>query len=120
MAADIAQVIAGLDEINSPRAFYKQLVDWINKFDENLGNDHEVGMKYISFSQTYEFHLSQIHYCHPSLIIFKGTTLENEDVELIQHVNQVSILLVKMQLRDSNKPKLKNRFGPQPNQSPNS
>jgi hypothetical protein len=116
-----AQVITAIYDKNSPEAFYNQLVALLNDCDKHLGDDHEVAVKLANFSQTDALYLSSLHYNSPFLITFILTDQkDNQDFVLIQHINQVSILLSKLPLRDSKKPKQKNRFGFQPNQSPNS
>lgn len=76
--------------------FHKRLITWINEFDKSLDNDHEVGVRLVSFGQSVVFHLTDIGYWNPFLISFTGTTDDGDPVELIQHVNQISILLMKL------------------------
>jgi len=85
--------------------FYKRLVEWIRDFDESLDNDHEVGVRLVSFGQTLVFHLQDMGYWNPFLISFWGVTEDGQDVQLIQHVNQISILLMKVPRKDLDKPK---------------
>jgi hypothetical protein len=116
-----AELINSLYSKNNTEAFYNQLVASLNEYDEMMGDDHEVGVKLANFSQTDAFYLSSIHYNSPFLITFILSQKDSqENVVVIQHINQVSISIFKLSLRDSNKPKQKNRFGLQPNQSPNS
>lgn len=116
-----AELINSLDKQNNTQAFYNQLVASLNEYDEMMGDDHEVGVKLANFSQTDAFYLSSLNYNSPFLITFMLSQKDSqENVVVIQHINQVSISIIKLPLRDSNKPKRKNRFGPQPNQSPNS
>jgi hypothetical protein len=61
-----------------------------------LDNEHEVGVRVVNFGQTVVFSLEDMRYCDPSLISFIGRTQEGQPVELIQHVNQISILLMKL------------------------
>ncbi|MBD3675556.1 MAG: hypothetical protein HUJ26_18750 [Planctomycetaceae bacterium] len=90
---------------NSASAFYQRLTKWIAEFDQELDEAHEVGVRLVSFGQTVSFHLEDIGYWNPSLISFKGTSVEGEPVELIQHVNQISILLMKLPRKDPESPK---------------
>ncbi|MBE9233896.1 hypothetical protein IQ231_20050 [Cuspidothrix issatschenkoi LEGE 03284] len=116
-----AQVIASIYNSNSTEAFYNQLVALLNDYDGRIGDDHEVGVKLANFGQTDAFYLSSLHYNPPFLITFILSQEDSqENVVVIQHINQVSISLVKLAIRDSHKPKQKNRFGFQPNQSSNS
>lgn len=90
---------------NLASEFHKRLIEWIQKFDEDLDQEHEVGVRLVSFGQTVTFHLEHIGYWDPSLISFSGFTDTGDPVELIQHVSQISILLLKMKRKDPEKPK---------------
>ena len=85
--------------------FHKRLVKWITEFDNSLDNDHEVAVRLVSFGQTLVFHLQGMGYWNPFLISFWGVTDDGQDVQLIQHVNQISILLLKVPRKDLDKPK---------------
>jgi hypothetical protein len=104
-------VIPKMPEIHIPTnpnlasEFHKRLVTWINAFDKGLDNAHEVGVRLVSFGQSFTFHLEDIGYWNPSLISFKGHSDNGEPVELIQHVSQISILLLTMKRPDPTKPK---------------
>jgi hypothetical protein len=97
------------DEQNHASEFQKRLVEWIKEFDETLDEEHEVGARLVNFGESISFHIQSIGYWNPSLIVFNGLTKNNEPVELIQHVSQISILLMKLPKIDPNKPK--HRFG---------
>lgn len=55
---------------------------------------HEVGVRLVTFGQSVEFYLDDIGYYNPSLIRFCGTMAEGTQVQLVQHVTQISILLM--------------------------
>jgi hypothetical protein len=93
-------------ESNYASEFHKRLMKWINDFNASLDDKHEVGLRLVSFGQTVTFHLQDLGYWDPSLISFSGTTETGEPVELIQHVSQISILLMKMQRLQPEKPKV--------------
>ena len=99
-----------LERSNFASEFHKRLVKWIDDYDSSLDQDHEVGVRLVSFGQTVVFHLNDISYWNPSLISFIGLTNEGEPVELIQHVSQISILLMKLKRLDTSKPKKKIGF----------
>lgn len=90
---------------NLASEFYERLVKWIQDFDDSLDQDHEVGIRLVSFGETVKFHLQDIGYWNPSLISFKGVTEQGNPVELIQNVSQISILLIKVQRQDTSQPK---------------
>ena len=74
--------------------FHKRLVDHINEFDEQLDQEHEVGMRLVSFGQSIQFAVRDIGYYNPKLICFYGELDNGSKVQLIQHVNQISFLLL--------------------------
>ena len=92
-------------EANYASEFHKRLVKWINDFNASLDNEHEVGVRLVSFGQTVVFHLEDIGYWNPSLITFSGKTEEGKPVELIQHVSQISILLTRLPRENPSTPK---------------
>ncbi len=98
-------VLRDIAEANLANEFFKQLVKRIRDFDASLDETHEVGVRLVSYGQTLVFHLEQIGYSNPSLIMFRGTTDNGEFVEVIQHVTQISILLMRLPLREPEKPK---------------
>jgi hypothetical protein len=97
-------------EANYASEFHKRLVAWINDFDSQLDQQHEVGVRLVSFGQTVVFHLADISYWNPSLIVFKGAMEDGQPVELIQHVSQISILLMRLPRKDPNQPKTRIGF----------
>lgn len=92
-------------EANYASEFHKRLVEWISVFDAALDQAHEVGIRLVTFGQTVVFHLNNIGYWNPSLISFSGVTEDGSPVELIQHVSQISVLLMKLPRKDPSKPK---------------
>ncbi len=59
----------------------------------------------MNFGQSITFHIEDIGYWNPSLITFTGQTETDEPVELIQHVSQISVLLMKLKRKDMQQPK---------------
>lgn len=90
---------------NLASEFHTRLIKWIHDFDSELDHEHEVGVRLVSFGQTITFHLHDIGYWNPSLISFYGSMENGDPVVLIQHVSQISILLVKMKREDPTLPK---------------
>lgn len=95
---------------NLTSEFSRRLVSWITEFETSLDKEHEVGVRLVSFGQTVTFNLEKVHYWSPSLILFSGTTDSEDLVELIQHVSQISILLMKCKRKDPSKAKQKIGF----------
>ncbi|WP_421231584.1 DUF6173 family protein [Aeromonas sp. 603079] len=85
--------------------FHRRLIEWINDFHRSLDEEHEVGARLVSFGQTVTFHIDDIGYWNPSLISFQGKNENGEVVELIQHVSQISVLLVALKRENIHQPK---------------
>jgi hypothetical protein len=85
--------------------FHRRLINWINDFHKSLDNEHEVGAQLVNFGQTVTFHIKDVGYWNPSLISFEGENEQGETIKLVQHVSQISILLVAMKRNNATKPK---------------
>ena len=86
-------VTAKVAKANYASTFAKILLQKIQEFDTNLGEDFEVGVKLVSFGQTVIITVQSIGYQDPSLIVFNGIEEDGSLLELIQHVSQISFLL---------------------------
>jgi hypothetical protein len=53
-----------------------------------------VALKLVSFGETVTIIVDDIGYWNPSLICFYGVSVKGERVQLIQHVSQISFLLI--------------------------
>lgn len=109
-ATDATILLAKLHQANCASAFANQLIAQIRRFDEALDLAQEVGMQLVSFGQSVTFHVAEIAYCNPSLIIFKGWMDNGRRVELTQHVSQISFLLIALPRLNPEKPKRKIGF----------
>lgn len=86
-------------------ALYETIAEWMEDFHASLDDEHEVGVRLVSFGREVVFHIEDMGYANPSLITFRGTSTEGNPVELIQHVSQISVLLVKLPRLDPSRPK---------------
>ena len=77
-------------------AFYDRLVSYIINFEKELKEDEEIGARLVSFGETMIIHIDDLGYWNPSLISFYGRDNNEREVQLIQHVSQISILLMKV------------------------
>ena len=97
-------VIPNIPEIKIPEiknhnfadAFYDRLISYIVDFEKDLKTDEEVGARLVSFGETIIIHIDKLGYWNPSLICFYGRDSNDREVQLIQHVTQISILLMKV------------------------
>src|SRR5690348_14703814 len=79
---------------NTASNFAKHIMNAIRAHEMTLDNAHEVGARLVSFGQAVVFHLKEIQYADPSLIFFSGETENGQPVTLIQHISQISVLLM--------------------------
>lgn len=90
---------------NFANEFYKRLIVWINDFHRSLEDGYEVGGQLASFGKNIEFHFTDISYWNPSLISFTGVLEDGSPVELVQHVSQINILLIRKKSLSPDNPK---------------
>ncbi|MGB2927089.1 MAG: DUF6173 family protein [Limnothrix sp.] len=89
-----SEFLADFQRASLASEFAKQLRNQIANFDQSLDEKHEVGMKLVSFGSSIKLHVSDVGYCNPGTILFWGLIEDGNKVELIQHVSQVSLLLI--------------------------
>ena len=109
-AVDATILLAEFQQANCASEFAKQLLCQIRRFDENLDTSEEVGMRLVSFGQSVTFHVAEISYYNPSLIVFSGFMDDGRQVELNQHVSQISFLLLALPRLNPEEPKRKIGF----------
>ena len=81
---------------NLADAFYERLVSIIVDFEKNLKSDEEVGARLVSFGETIIIHIDDLGYWNPSLIYFYGRDNNDREIQLVQHISQISVLLMKV------------------------
>lgn len=92
--------------LNLASGFHKQLIKMIAEFENGLDEHHEVGIRLVSFGQNVTLRVEGIGYYNPSLIRFFGSAEGGASMELIQHVSQISFLLMAVKKADpANPPK---------------
>jgi hypothetical protein len=109
--------------VNQPytaQSLFNQLVQRIQSFEASLEQTHEVGMRLVHFGQSLQFSVSNLGYMDPSLIWFEGILADGSTVELIQHVSQISFLLMAVKRQNPDEPKNQIGFCINSRQSPES
>ncbi len=102
--------LANFQRANLASEFANHLLSKINQFDDGLNDELEVGLKLVSFGQTITFHVSGIGFYNPSLVVFAGLTDDGNRVELVQHVSQISFVLIALPKLKPEQPKNKIGF----------
>jgi hypothetical protein len=97
--------LAGIQQASLASKQAEYILGQMIKFDEELNPEQEVGIKLVSFGQTVTFHVSEIRCYDPCLITFRGFTDDGSRVELIQHVSQISFVLIALQKLEPEAPK---------------
>jgi hypothetical protein len=106
----LAEILQDVQSQEFASEYYKCLVDYIELFDSNLDQEHEVGIRLVNFGQTLQFSVQNIGYYNPKLISFYGELEDGSSVQLIQNVNQISFLLLAVKRKHPEKPKRKIGF----------
>ena len=73
-----------------------RLAESIKEFEARLDPDVEVGISLASFGQTITIHVKAIGCIDPNLIVVEGLTAASEPVQLVQHMSQLSFLLMRV------------------------
>lgn len=84
---------------NPARWTYRRLAEYIKRFEGKLDSEHELGARMVSFGQDVLFHVEDMGYYGPDIITFYGTDSKGQSVQLIQHISQLSVLLVAVKKR---------------------
>lgn len=79
---------------------FKGLMEYIQTFEAGLDEEHEVGARLVSFGSEVRFHVESVGYKAPSLVTFIGVTDSGDRVQLVQHVSQISFLLIAVRKRE--------------------
>lgn len=74
--------------------YHERIIEMIADFESELDDTQEVGMRLVTFGQSVTFHVQNIGYYDPYLIRFIGQLEDGSPVELVQHVSQISFLLM--------------------------
>lgn len=92
---DYSKLSESLGRTSNPaRWTYERLGEYIKKFESELDEEHEIGVRLVSFGQTIVFHVEDIGYYGPDIITFYGNNEKGEKLQLIQNLSQLSFLLI--------------------------
>ncbi len=78
---------------NPAKWMHERLVRSIAKFEETLQESEEIGLRLVNFGNE-TFHIADVGFWGPDLVKFYGSNFEGKPFELMQHISQVSVLLV--------------------------
>ena len=84
---------------------YERLILYIQTFEEQLDNEHEVAMGFAG-NETGVLRIEGLGYFDPDIVTFYGTDAGGGRMQLIQHVSQLNVALRAMPLlRDDVEPR---------------
>ncbi len=72
---------------------YERIVLYIQEFEKQLDGDHEVGMGFAG-GDVGTLRIQGMGYFAPDLITFYGVDPDGAKMQLVQHVSQLSVMLV--------------------------
>ncbi len=82
---------------------FEKLVEEIKNFESRLDDNHEIGLKLASFGENITISVTNIGYHNPSLIVFDGM-VKGSPATLVQHISQLSFLMVAVKKADPARP----------------
>lgn len=86
-----------LPEIKMPdppaKWMYERVARQIIEFEKKLNNDEEIGGRLVSAPGEGAFHIEDLGYWGPDMLIFYGKNQHGRPVELLQHYSQLNVLL---------------------------
>lgn len=82
---------------------HEAILRHIKTFEGSLDDEHEVALKLSSFGQSITISVTHIGFSNPSILTFSGY-VGDSPAQLIQHVSQLSFLLVSAKKTDPEKP----------------
>lgn len=86
--------IRGDHQINPAQWMYERVVKSIISFEEKLDPEMEIGARLVSFASSEIISIDDVGYWGPDMVIFYGRNADDRPVELLQHLSQLSVLLV--------------------------
>jgi hypothetical protein len=74
---------------------YERLILYVQKFEEGLDSEHEVGMVFAG-SEAGTLNIRGMGYFGPDIITFYGVDQHGTKTQLVQHVSQLNVMLKAM------------------------
>ena len=89
-----ALVEAQPPNISPAQWMYMRIAQAIAAFEKTLDAQHEVGFHLVSINGAQTMHVQDVGFWAPDLVLFFGRGPDGAPIQLMQHVTQVSLLLV--------------------------
>jgi hypothetical protein len=94
----------------SAKGMHDRIVELINDFEKDLNDEYEAGARLVSFGQSVQFNIVDVGFYNPNLIMFSGLLDDGSHVQLVQHMSQLSFLLIAMKRQNPEQPRRKIGF----------
>ncbi len=91
------EIFRNLVEPNLASEQYEKIARMVKQFEMDLDDEHEVGMRLVTFGEAIKIHVDDLGFSNPCLMRYYGFLEDGSKVQLIQHVSQISFLLVALQ-----------------------
>lgn len=91
---------AVVDKENKAKWMHERVVRSIVEFENKLDVDQEVGARLVNFSNDETIAIDDVGFWGPDIIKFYGKNAQGNPVELIQHISQLSVLLVAIKVKN--------------------
>ena len=88
----------------SAEEIFDHLQERLREFQNALEDDEELGVRLANFGEAARLHIRSIGYANPNLIEFYCVNSEGEDVTLVQHLSQLSFMLVAVKALEAEEP----------------
>lgn len=94
---------ASVDQHKYASYAYEVIMDRIKEFEDDLDDDHEVGMRLATFGAAITMAVTDIGYSNPNTLVFYGY-VDGKRATLLQHMSQMNFLLVAVPKPEPEKP----------------
>lgn len=103
---DTPALVEAMPKNASPAQWmYTRIAQAIMAFEKTLDAQHEVGFRLVSFNDSQTMHVLDVGFWAPDLILFFGRAPDGAPMQLMQHVTQVSLLLVAAKKQTEEEPR---------------
>ena len=93
-ATDLPKTMQGPTKPKSPAQWaYERVILYIQKFEETLDSDHEVGIGFTNGGAGV-MKIEGLGYFDPDIVTYFGSNEVGAKTQLIQHVSQLNVMLV--------------------------
>ena len=103
MSEKLGETIASAPQVNPAKWVYTQLMELVEEFESELNDEQEIGLKIISLGNAEIYHVLNIDYRKPYLLVFHCLTQNGIEATLIQNYSQLNFLLIALPKLDSKK-----------------